>query len=166
MEGMNPSPESPIQLPLASGEAGTPFSHEIIQLTRQAAIHLKREAGYWKARHDRPLVRGAGRGHELKVRLGQLLAHNAGPEQKLEHGRAKNRGLKQRPHGKRSEKAAFTLGHGRFRRHRNRGAWPCPRDQTPAPSQGLPMSGGAGPGYGPACPALDSARHPGGFGVG
>ena len=106
MEGMNPSLESTIQLPLASGETGTPFSHDIIQLTKQAAIQLKWEAGYWKAQHDRLLVRSAEREHELKAQLDQLLARNAELEQKLEHERAKNRDLKQRLHGKRSEKAA------------------------------------------------------------
>jgi transposase len=106
MEGINPSPEGSIQLPLASRETGTPFSHEIIQLTKQAAIQLKWEAGYWKAQHDRLLVRSAEREHELKAQLDQLLAHNAELEQKLEHERAKNRDLKQRLHGKRSEKAA------------------------------------------------------------
>lgn len=102
---MNPSPENSIQLPLASGAAGTPFSREIIHLTKQAAIQLKWEAGYWKAQHDRLLVRSAEREHLLKAQLDQLLARNAELEQKLEHERAKNRDLNQRLHGKRSEKA-------------------------------------------------------------
>jgi transposase len=106
MEGATPSLGSSIHPAVASGEVGTPFSQAVVQLTKQEAIQLKWDARYWKAQHDRLLERSARRERELKAHNTELLARCAALEQKLEHALAKNRDLRQRLHGKRSEKGA------------------------------------------------------------
>lgn len=106
MEGLSASINGSTHLPAATGEAGTPFSREVIQLTKQEAIQLKWEAGYWKTLHDRLMVRSAERENELKAQQTQLLARNAELEQQLERALARIRDLTQRLYGKRSEKSA------------------------------------------------------------
>ena len=88
MESMNPSLSQPTPRPILSGKKGTPFSQEIVQLTKQEYIQLKWDSRYWRRQHDRAIAREAA----LK--------------QELERAQAEIRDLKQRLYGKRSEKGA------------------------------------------------------------
>ena len=56
MEGLSASINGSTHLPAVTGEEGTPFSREVVQLTDQEAIQLQWEAGYWKVQHDRLVV--------------------------------------------------------------------------------------------------------------
>ena len=105
MEGLSASINGLTHLPAVTGAEGTPFAGEVIQLTKQAAIQLKWEAGYWKAPYDRLLVRSAERETELKTQHARLLARHTELEQRLEQALAKIRDLQQRLYGKRSEKS-------------------------------------------------------------
>lgn len=106
MEGLSASINGATHLPAVTAEEGTPFSREVAQLTKQEAVQLKWEAGYWKALHDRLVVRSAERENELKAQQAELLARNDELEQQLERALARIRDLKQRLYGKRSEKRA------------------------------------------------------------
>jgi len=88
MESMNPSLSQSTPRPIISGEKGTPFSQEFVQLTKQEYIQLKWDSRYWRRQHDRAIAREAA----LK--------------QELERAQAEIRELKQRLYGKRSEKGA------------------------------------------------------------
>jgi len=83
---MNPSLSQSTPRPIISGEKGTPFSQEMVQLTKQEYIQLKWDSRYWRRQHDRAVAREAA----LK--------------QELERAQAEIRDLKQRLYGKRSEK--------------------------------------------------------------
>jgi transposase len=72
----------------ACGENATPFSTQMVVLTKQAHIALKWEANYWRAQHGQSLKREAA----LKA---QVAAHEA-----------TIRDLKQRLYGKKSERSA------------------------------------------------------------
>ena len=85
---MNPSLSQSTPRPIISGEKGTPFSQEFVQLTKQEYIQLKWDSRYWRRQHDRAIAREAA----LK--------------QELERAQAEIRELKQRLYGKRSEKGA------------------------------------------------------------
>jgi len=83
---MNPSLSSSTPQPEVSGQAGTPFSQAIVQLTKQQYIQLKWESRYWRRQHARAVAREAAR------------------QQELELAQARLRDLEQRLYGKRSEK--------------------------------------------------------------
>jgi transposase len=105
MEGLSASLTGSTHPPAVNSEAGTPFSREVVQLPKPEAIQRKWDARYWKAQHDRLLVRSAERERELKAQRAQLLARHAELEHQLEQARARIRDLQQRLYGKRSEKS-------------------------------------------------------------
>ncbi|MCK7574572.1 MAG: hypothetical protein MZV65_00690 [Chromatiales bacterium] len=53
---MNPSLSKSTPRPIISGEKGTPFSQEFVQLTKQEYIQLKWDRHYWRRQHDRALA--------------------------------------------------------------------------------------------------------------
>jgi transposase len=123
MESMNPSLSKSTSRPIISGEKGTPFSQEIVQLTKQEFIQLKWDSRYWRRQHDRAIAREAA----LK--------------QQLELAQAEIRDLKQRLYGKRSEKGttASEAQPGEAKPSRPRGQTPGSQGHGRTPRPYLPV---------------------------
>ncbi|MCP3972470.1 MAG: hypothetical protein GY717_19545, partial [Rhodobacteraceae bacterium] len=69
MDSHSQAQPSPATLPVVHG---TPFSQEVVMLSKQEHIELKAQASYWKAQHGRALEREAGLGREIEQLRGRV----------------------------------------------------------------------------------------------
>ena len=76
MEKTQPQPISTAAYAPVSGENATPFSQQIVVLTKQDYIALKWEANYWRAQHARLVQREAA----LKAQVEALEATDTRPQ--------------------------------------------------------------------------------------
>lgn len=108
MERTRPQLNAASKRTSVTGNDATPFSQQMVALTKQAYIELKWKANYWQAQYERLLKREA----DLKA---QVATHEA-----------TIRDLKQRLYGKKSEKAsgAERVGESKPASRRKRGQQP------------------------------------------
>src|SRR5229473_6339906 len=105
MESTQPHPISTSEVAPVNGKRATPFSQQLVVLTKQDYIALKWEANYWRAQHACLVQREAA----LKAQVEAL--------------EAQIRDLNQRLYGKKSEQSATseTLGKSNTANPRKRG---------------------------------------------
>ena len=105
MERTQPQPISTSECAPVNGKSATPFSQQIVVLTKQDYIRLKWEANYWRAQHAR------------------LVQREAAWKAQVEALEAQVRDLNQRLYGKKSEQSATseTLGKSNTANPRKRG---------------------------------------------
>src|SRR5215467_5653335 len=108
MESTQPQPISTSEVASVTGKSATPFSQQIVVLTKQDYIRLKWEANYWRAQHACLVQREAA----LKAQAEAL--------------EAQIRDLTQRLYGTKSEKSAASEACGKSKPAslRNRGQQP------------------------------------------
>jgi transposase len=123
MESTQPQPISTSECAPVNGKSATPFSQQIVVLTKQDYIRLKWEANYWRAQHACLVQREAA----LKAQVEML--------------EAQVRDLNQRLYGTKSEQSAGAEAAGQSKpaRPRNRGQQPGMQGHGRSDRSALPV---------------------------